>query len=117
MASSIVRRAREALERNAKRVQRVGRERQRETALVVGELVGTANAIGAAVVDQKVGKGQQAKLWDVVPVNAVVGAVELAPAFFLGKSPVLQAAAVNGGMTMLKISLYRFLTDKIEPGT
>jgi hypothetical protein len=98
-------------------VQRLGKERQRETALVVGELVGTTMAVGAAIVDQKLGKGQQYKVFDdTVPVTAIAGAVELAPAFFLGKSPILQAASVNGGMTLIKISLYRYLTGKIEAG-
>jgi hypothetical protein len=115
MASSIIRRAREAVQRVNDGRKRLARERSRETGLIVGELVGTTLVVAAAVSDQKLGKGAQYKVGPV-PVNAIAGVVALAPAFFLGKSPIAQATSVNAGMSLLKCALYRMITDNVEAG-
>ena len=117
MASSILVRAKQFLERSKGKAVQIRRERQRETALVVGEIAGLATMVGCAVVDQKLGKGEQYKAGPI-PVNAIAGVVAVAPAFFLNKYPVLQAASVNTGMTAIKIAGYRYLVsaDGIAPG-
>ena len=115
MASNLIRRARDFMVSQKAKAIRVSRERKHETAMVAGEAAGVAVTIAAAVSDQKLGKGQQFKAGPV-PVNAIGGVVLLAPAFFLGKSPIAQAVSVNAGMSGLKAALYRYLTDTIEPG-
>jgi len=68
------------------------------------------------VSDQKLGKGEPLKVGPV-PVNLIAGAVALVPAFFLGKAPVLQAASVQGGMTLLNIGVYNLVRENVDAGS
>jgi len=116
MASSLLVRAKNTIERAKARGIRAARENAKTTALVVGGLAGSGTAVAAALADQKMGAGQQ---WKVGPVPAVAigGAALLAPVFFLGKQPVLQAGFASAGFTAINLSLYRYLVEEgIEPG-
>lgn len=109
-------RAKNTIERAKARGIRAARENQQTTALVVGGITGTTLAVGAAFADQKMGAGKQWKVGPV-PVTAIAGVAALVPAFFLRKEPIAQAASVQGGMTLLNLSLYSYLREEvIEPG-
>ncbi len=116
MASSLLLRAKNTIERAKTRGLRAARENQQTTALVVGGLAGTGVTVAAAFADQKMGAGKQWKVGPV-PVTAIGGVAALVPAFFLKKEPIAMAAAVSAGATLLNISLYAFLREEvIEPG-
>jgi hypothetical protein len=125
MASSILLRAKNTIERTKARVVRAAKENEKTTALAVGGLTGTGVTVGLAFADQKMGNGHQWKLGadangaGGVPVGAIAGAITLAPAFFLGRMPIAQAASVAAGTTLLNVSLYRYLIEEgvIAPGT
>lgn len=112
MASSLLVRAKEALERKRQQGVRLAKEKTKETALVVGGLASTGAAVGAAFADQKMGNGLQWKVGPV-PVTAIAGVGALVPAFFAGKMPIAQAASVQIGMTLLNIALYRYLQEEV----
>lgn len=117
MASSLLVRAKNTLERAKTRTMRAARENQHTTALVAGGIAGTGTAVAAAYADQKMGAGQQWKVGPV-PVVAIAGAAMLAPAFFTRKMPIVQAASVAAGMTAINIAAYRYLVEEgIEAGT
>lgn len=117
MASSLLVRAKNTLERAKARTMRAARENQHTTALVAGGIAGTGTAVAAAYADQKMGAGQQWKVGPV-PVVAIAGAAMLAPAFFTRKMPIVQAASVAAGMTAINIAAYRYLVEEgIEAGT
>jgi hypothetical protein len=117
MASSIVTKAKHVLERAAARSQRERREKANVTALAVSGVAGLGVTVGAAFADQKLGSGHQ---WKVGPIPgvAIAGLVVGAPAFFLSKYPIAQAAAVSAGGTAINLALYRYLVEEqIAPGT
>lgn len=117
MASSILVRAKNTIERAKQATIRRARENQKTTALIASGVASTGITVLAAVADQKLGAGNQWKMGPV-PVVGAVGAATLVPAFFLGKAPVAQAACVSAGMTGINLSLYRWLVEEgIEPGT
>lgn len=117
MASSLLLRAKNTIERAKARTVRAARENQHTTALVAGGIAGTGTAVAAAFADQKMGAGQQWKVGPV-PVVAIFGAAALAPAFFTRKMPIVQAASVAAGMTAINIAAYRYLCEEgIEAGT
>lgn len=117
MASSLLVRAKNTIERGKARVQRAAKENEKVTALAVGGVAGTGVAVGAAFADQKMGAGQQWKVGPV-PVTAIAGAAAIIPAFFTSKMPIVQAASVAAGSTLLNIALYRYLVEEgIEAGT
>lgn len=117
MASSIVKRALAHMQNAKNRTLKAARENTHNTALVVGALSGTGTAVAAAFADQKLGAGQQWKVGPI-PVVAAAGAVLAAPAFFLGKYPIAQAALAVAGGTAVNIGLYRYLVaEGIEAGT
>lgn len=116
MASSLLLRAKNVIERQKTRVVKAARENQHTTALAVGAIAGTGLTVGAAFADQKMGAGHQWKVGPV-PVTALVGAAVLVPAFFTRKMPIVQAGSVSGGMTLLNLALYRYLVEEgIEAG-
>lgn len=117
MASSLLVRAKNTLERAKTRSIRAARENQQVTALAAGGIASTGLAVAAAFADQKMGAGQQWKVGPV-PIVAIAGAAALVPAFFTQKMPVVQSASVAGGMTLLNLALYRYLVEEgIEAGT
>lgn len=116
MASKLLKEAAQALKAKAEAGKRLARERQKETALIAGGLTGTGLAVAAAIVDQKLGKGEPYKVGPV-PVNLIAGAVAIIPAFFTGKSPVIQAASAQGGMTLINIGLYNIVRAHVDAGT
>lgn len=117
MASSLLLRAKNTIERAKTRTVRAAKENEKVTALAVGGIAGTGVAVGAAFADQKMGAGQQWKVGPV-PVTAIAGAVALVPAFFTSKMPIVQAGSVSAGATLLNIALYRYLVEEgIEAGT
>lgn len=117
MASSLLVRAKQMMERNKTRAVRTSRENQHITALAAGTAAGTGVTVAAAFADQKMGAGQQWKVGPV-PVVAIFGAAALVPAFFTRKMPVVQAVSVAAGTTALNVALYRYLVEEgIEPGT
>lgn len=117
MASSLLVRAKNTIERAKTRGLRAARENQHTTALVAGGIAGAGVTVAAAFADQKMGAGNQWKVGPV-PVTAIGGVAALVPAFFTRKMPIVQAASVAAGTTLLNISLYRFLVEEgIEPGS
>ncbi len=116
--TSLLKRAAETMKRVKDRSIKVARENKQTTALVVGGLSSVGATVGAAFVDQKMGEGKQYKVGPI-PVNAIAGAAALVPAFFTHKYPIVQAASVSSGTTLLSLSLYRYLIEEnvIEPGT
>lgn len=117
MASSLLVRAKNTIERAKARTIRAAKENEKATALVAGGLAGSGVTVAAAFADQKMGAGQQWKVGPV-PVVGLVGAGLLAPAFFTSKYPIVQAASVSAGMTALNIALYRYLVEEgIEAGS
>jgi hypothetical protein len=117
MASSLIKRAATYMANQKNRAMRAARENTHNTALVVGALSGTGTAVAAAFADQKMGAGAQWKVGPV-PVVGLAGAAIAAPAFFLGKYPIAQAAAAVAGGTAINLALYRYLVEEgIEAGT
>lgn len=117
MASSIVVRAKEYMERQKNRAKSAARENQTTYALIANGATSTAVTVGLAFADQKMGAGKQWKVGPI-PVGALGGLGMLVPAFFLRKYPIAQAALVGGGMSALNISGYRYLVEEvIEAGT
>jgi hypothetical protein len=112
MASSLLVRAKNTIERAKVRGLRAARENQKTTAIVVGGLAGSGTAVAAALADQKMGAGNQ---WKVGPVPAVAigGAALLVPVFFTGKMPIVQAGFASAGMTAINLSLYRYLVSEV----
>jgi hypothetical protein len=118
MASSILVRAKNMLERGKQRAQRERREKTNLTALAAGAATGIGVTVAAAFADQKLGQGQQWKPVGGIPGVAMGGAAMLVPAFLTSKMPIVQASLVQGGMTALNLSLYRYLVEEgIEAGT
>jgi hypothetical protein len=116
MASSILVRAKNLIERSKVRTQRVARENQHTTALVSSGIAATGVTVAAAYADQKMGEGHQWKMGPV-PVVGLAGAAMLVPAFFSKKMPVVQAASVAAGTTAINLALYRYLVEEgIKPG-
>jgi hypothetical protein len=116
MASSILVRAKNLIERSKARTQRVARENQHTTVLVSGGIAATGVAVAAAYADQKMGDGQQWKV-GAFPVVGIAGAAMLVPAFFSKKMPIVQAASVAAGTTAINLAIYRYLIeDGIKPG-
>ncbi len=111
MASSLLVRAKNTIERAKTRTVRAARENEHVTALAAGGVAGFGVTVAAAFADQKMGEG---KHWKVgpVPVVAIAGAAMLAPAFFTRKMPIVQAASVAAGMTALNLSVYRYLVEE-----
>lgn len=117
MASSVLVRAKNTIERAKARTVKAAKENQHATALVAGGIAGTGVTVAAAFADQKMGAGHQWKVGPV-PVNAIAGVVMLVPAFFTRKMPIVQAASVAAGTTALNLALYRYLVEEgIEAGT
>lgn len=117
MATALIKRAAAYMANQKNRAMRAARENTHNTALVVGALSGTGTAVAAAFADQKMGAGNQWKVGPV-PVVAAAGAVIAAPAFFLGKHPIAQAALAVAGGTAFNLGLYRYLIEEgIEAGT
>jgi hypothetical protein len=117
MASSILLRAKNTIERAKTRTIRAAKENEKTTALAVGGVAGLGVTVGAAFADQKMGAGQQWKVGPV-PVTAIAGAAALVPAFFTSKMPIAQAASVAAGSSLLNLALYRWLVEEgIEAGT
>ena len=117
MASSLLVRAKNTIERAKTRTIRAARENQQVTALAAGGIAGVGVAVAAAFADQKMGDGKQWKVGPV-PVTAIAGAAMLVPAFFTQKMPIVQAASVAAGSTALNLALYRYLVEEgIEAGT
>jgi hypothetical protein len=112
MASSILLRAKNMMERTKAKTQRLARENQHTTALVAGGIAGAGVSIAAAVADQKLGSGHQWKVGPV-PVVGLAGAALLAPAFFTRKMPVAQAASVAAGTTAINLAIYRYLVEEV----
>lgn len=116
MASSLLVRAKNTIERAKTRTIKAARENEHVTALAAGGIAGSGVAVGAAFADQKMGEGKQWKVGPV-PVVAIFGAAALVPAFFTRKMPIVQAASVAAGMTGLNVALYRWLVEEgIQPG-
>lgn len=116
MASSLLVRAKNTIERAKQRGIRAARENQKTTALIVGGLAGSGTAVAAALADQKMGAGQQWKVGGF-PAVAIGGAAMLVPVFFTGKMPIVQAGLASAGMTGINIALYRYLVEEgIDPG-
>ena len=117
MASSLLVRAKNTIERAKTRTIRAARENQQVTALAAGGIAGVGVTVAAAFADQKMGDGKQWK-FGPVPVTAIAGAGMLVPAFFTQKMPILQAVSVAAGTTALNLALYRYLVEEgIEAGT
>lgn len=117
MASSLLVRAKQMMERNKTRAVKAARENQHVTALASGSIASVGVTVAAAFADQKMGAGHQWKVGPV-PVVAIAGAAALVPAFFTRKMPIVQAASVAAGTTGLNLALYRWLVEEgIEPGT
>jgi hypothetical protein len=116
MASSLLLRAKNTIERAKTKTIRAARENQHATALVAGGIAGGGVTVAAAFADQKMGAGHQWKVGPV-PVVAIFGAAALVPAFFTRKMPIVQAASVAAGTTALNLALYRYLVEEaIEAG-
>lgn len=111
MASSLLVRAKNTIERAKTRTVRAARENEHVTALAAGGVAGFGVTVAAAFADQKMGEGKQWKVGPV-PVVAIAGAAMLAPAFFTRKMPIVQAASVAAGMTALNVSIYRYLVEE-----
>lgn len=116
MASHLLKAAAAQIRSKIESAKRATREKQKETALIVGSTVSVGLTVAAAIADQKMGLGHQWKLGPV-PVNAIAGVVALVPAFFMGKMPIAQAVSVQSGMTLLNVALYRFVLDNVDAGT
>lgn len=117
MASSLLVRAKNTIERAKQGAIRKARENQKTTALIAGGIASTGLTVAAAFADQKLGAGNQWKVGPV-PVVGIVGAAALVPAFFTAKMPVVQAASVSAGMTGINLALYRYLVEEaIEAGS
>lgn len=117
MASSLLLRAKNTIERAKTRTVRAARENEKVTALAAGGIAGAGVTVAAAFADQKMGAGHQWKVGPV-PVTAIAGAVAIIPAFFTGKMPIVQAASVAAGSTLLNIAMYRYLVEEaIDAGT
>ncbi len=97
-------------------IKRVAKNNEEATAVAVGSIAGVSAAVGGALVDQKLGKGQQYKVGPV-PVNAIAGAVALVPAFFAKRSPVVRAASVAVGSQLIGVAAYRLILDNVDAGT
>lgn len=111
MASSLLVRAKNTIERAKTRTMRAARENEHATALVAGGIAGAGVTVASAFADQKMGAGHQWKVGPV-PVTAIAGAAMLVPAFFTRKMPIVQAASVAAGTTALNIALYRYLVEE-----
>ena len=117
MASSLLVRAKNTIERAKTRTIKAARENEHTTALIAGGIAGSGVAVAAAFADQKMGEGKQWKVGPV-PVVAIFGAAAIAPAFFTRKMPIVQAASVAAGMTAINLAAYRYLVEEgIAPGT
>lgn len=117
MASSILVRAKNTIERAKVRAKRAAVENEHVIALAVGGVTGSGVAVGAAFADQKMGAGKQWKVGPV-PVVGLIGAGALVPSFFLNKYPIAQLASFVAGTTAINIAAYRYLIEEnvIEPG-
>ena len=117
MASSLLVRAKNTIERAKTRTLRAARENQHTTALVAGGIASGGVTVAAAFADQKMGAGAQWKVGPV-PVVGIAGAAMLVPAFFTRKMPIVQAASVAAGTTAINLAIYRYLVEEgITPGT
>jgi hypothetical protein len=124
MASSLLVRAKQTLERNKSRIVKAAKENEKVTALAAGGAAGVGVTVAAAFADQKMGEGKQWKVFKSadgsggVPVVGIVGAAALVPAFFTNKMPIAQAVSISAGMAGLNIAVYRYLVEEtIAPGT
>lgn len=115
MASKLLREAAAAVKAKSEALKRVAKNNEESVAVAVGGLAGLAAAAGGAIVDQKLGKGEQYKVGPV-PVNAIAGAVALVPAFFARRSPVVRASSVAVGTQLLGVAAYRVVLDNVDPG-
>jgi hypothetical protein len=117
MASQLLVRAKQFMERQKTRAVKLHREEKQNLALAAGGVTGLGTTVAAAFADQKMGAGAQWKVGPV-PVVGIAGAVAIAPAFFLRKYPIAQAVSVAAGSTALNIAIYRYLVEEqITPGT
>jgi hypothetical protein len=112
MASpTLYRRAAERLEQTNRALRNMRERNKTEMAQVRSGVGVLAGAAAAALIDEKWGEGQTAKVAGV-PVAAGVGAllVGSAVAFDLPYRQELGA----GGLGMLSVSLYQYIRDSIE---
>lgn len=110
MASSLMKRAADTLERQKTTIKRL--HATQEADLVYGGLGELVGAGGGAIVDIKMGKnGDQAKLGPV-PTNLLIGLAPVAAAIFIKGLGKARAPIAGLGFGVMGVGLYRFILDK-----